>query len=328
MELKNIVYITVNLCNSKFYFGVHRTNPEVFDGYIGAGIYRQSNATLDTAFHKAVRKYGYDNFKRTNETFNNVLIRLSKIDEAQKRIDKLSTDIISLESVLTDKKSRGIFGEVSLSYILSNVFGDNNNIYELQKTLSNGYIVDCMLYAPEPLGNLCIDSKFPLENYRKMVDKNISKEERIIYTRQFKLDVKKHIDAIKMKYIIRGETSSEALMFLPAEAIFAEINAYHSDLITYAYQNNVYITSPTTLFSTLTTINMILREIKRDKYAKIITEELNKLGLEFTRYKERWDKLAKNIDTVSKDVKEINLTSDKIQKRFNNISNANIENND
>lgn len=266
-----------------------------------------------------------DNFKRTNETFNNILMRLSKIDEAQKRIDNLSMDIVSLEQVLTDKKTRGIFGEVSLSYILSNVFGNNKNIYELQKTLRNGYIVDCMLYAPEPLGNLCIDSKFPLENYRRMVDKNTTKEERAYYTKMFKQDVKKHIDAIKNKYIIKGETSSEALMFLPAEAIFAEINAYHSDLITYAYQNNVYITSPTTLLSTLTTINMILMTMRREKYAKVITEELNMLSIEFDRYKERWDKLAKNIDTVSRDVKEINATSDKIQKRFNNINNANIE---
>jgi len=266
-----------------------------------------------------------DNFKRTNETFNNILVRLSKIDEAQKRIDSLGTDIVSLEQVLTDKKTRGIFGEVSLSYILSNVFGDNKNIYELQKTLSNGYIVDCMLYAPEPLGNLCIDSKFPLENYRRMVDKNITKEERNYYTKMFKQDVKKHIDAIKSKYIIKGETSNQALMFLPAEAIFAEINAYHSDLITYAYQNNVYITSPTTLLSTLTTINMILMTLKREKYAKVITNELNMLSIEFDRYKERWDRLAKNIDTVSRDVKEINVTSDKIQKRFSSISNANIE---
>ena len=171
------------------------------------------------------------NFDKTNKTFSNILERLSKIDEAQKKIDSLSSDIVSLQSVLTDKKTRGIFGEVNLSYILSNVFGTKNDkIYELQHKFPNGYIVDAILYAPEPLGTIGIDSKFPLENYQKMTDKTISLELRNMYEKNFKLDVKKHIDAISSKYIIPSITANQAIMFLPAEAIFAEINAYHSDL--------------------------------------------------------------------------------------------------
>ena len=119
-----------------------------------------------------------DNFKKSNETFANILERLATIDNAQKKIDNLSTDIISLQSVLTDKKSRGIFGEVSLNHILYNIFGDNSKLYSIQQKLSNGYIVDCMLYAPLPLGSIAIDSKFPLENYQNMVDKTISSEEK------------------------------------------------------------------------------------------------------------------------------------------------------
>ena len=202
------------------------------------------------------------NFEKTNKTFTNVLERLSKIDEAQKKIDGLSNDIVSLQSILTDKKSRGIFGEVNLKHILVSVFGEKNDkIYSLQYTLPNGTIADSVLFAPAPLGTIAIDSKFPLESYRMMVDKKLPQEIRERYEKQFKSDVKKHIDAINNKYIIEGVTSDQAIMFLPAEAIFAEINAYHQDIIEYAYRKKVWITSPTTLISTLTVIQMIIKNI-------------------------------------------------------------------
>ena len=188
------------------------------------------------------------NFEKTNKTFSNILERLSKIDEAQKKIETLSGDIVSLQSVLTDKKSRGIFGEVNLKHILSNVFGEKNDkIYRLQYTLSNGTIADSILFAPEPLWTIAIDSKFPLENYQNMVDKKNSIEVRERYEKLFKADMKKHIDAISSKYIIPDETSEQAIMFLPAEAIFAEVNAYHQDVIDYSYKKHVWVTSPTTL---------------------------------------------------------------------------------
>lgn len=264
--------------------------------------------------------------EKTNKTFANVLERLSKIDEAQKKIDGLGEDIISLQSILTDKKTRGIFGEVNLQFILENAFGGlNTGIYDLQHKMSNGYIADAILYAPAPLGTIAIDSKFPLENYERMTNKSLSKEERLVAEKQFKLDFKKHIDAIASKYIIPGETSNEAILFLPAEAIFAEVNAYHTDILNYAYSRKVWITSPTTLMSTLTVIEMILKNMERDKYAKIIHEELNKLSVEFARYRERWDKLARNINTVSKSVEELNTTSDKITKRFDSINRVEVE---
>ena len=265
------------------------------------------------------------NFEKTNKTFTNILERLSKIDEAQKKIDSLSGEIVSLQSVLTDKKTRGIFGETNLNYILDSVFGKNDKIYQTQYSLGNGFISDAILFAPEPLGTICIDSKFPLENYRRMTDRELSVTERENATKLFKSDVKKHIDAIKNKYIVPGVTSSEAIMFLPAEAIFAEINAYHADLVKYSYQNKVWICGPTTLMSTLTIISMILKNMERDKYAKVIHNELNKLGIEFDRYKDRWDKLSRSIDTVSKDVKDIHTTTEKITKRFDAINSVNVD---
>ena len=263
------------------------------------------------------------NFEKTNKTFTSVLERLSKIDEAQKKIDGLSTDILSLQSILTDKKTRGIFGEVNLKHILVSVFGENNDkIYKLQYTFETGVIADCVLFAPEPLGMVAIDSKFPLDNYRLMIDKKAGIVERQNAEKNFKSDVKKHIDAIASKYIIKGVTSNQAIMFLPAEAIFAELNAYHPDIIDYAYKKRVWLASPTTLMSTLTTIELVIKNIEKDKYTSVIHEELNKLSVDFKRYKERWDKLSRSIDAVSRDANDIHITTDKISKRFDVINNV------
>jgi len=268
-----------------------------------------------------------EGFEKTNKTFANILERLSKIDEAQKKIDSLSTNIVSLQDILTDKKSRGTFGEIQLNNILISIFGEGNDkIFQIQKKLSNGNITDAVVYIPEPVGTLCIDSKFPLENYQRMIDKNISEFERTQAEREFKINIKKHINDISSKYIISGETSEQAVMFIPAEAIFAEINAYHQDLIDYANSKKVWLASPTTLMSVLSTVQVILKNMEREKYSSIIHSELNKLGEEFKRYKTRWDALAKDIKKVSDDVEHINITSNKIEKKFNSISMVEIDN--
>ena len=279
-----------------------------------------------TQMNEKVNERLDENFAKSNRTFTSILERLSKIDEAQKKIDNLSTDIVSLQSILTDKKTRGIFGEVNLNHILANIFGENNNrIYQLQFLFPNNTIADAVIFAPLPLGTIAIDSKFPLENYRIMVDRTKTKTERETAEKKFKIDVKKHIDAISTKYIIPEVTSSQAIMFLPAEAIFAEINAYHTELVEYANKRRVWLTSPTTLMSTLTVIQVLLKNMERDKYSSIIHEELNKLGIEFTRYKERWNKLSKSIETVNKDIESINITTDKITKRFDSINSVEIK---
>lgn len=263
-----------------------------------------------------------EGFDKTNKTFVNVMERLSKIDQAQKKIEELSTEVVSLNTLLTDKKTRGIFGEVQLYQLLSAVLGNNKKLYEQQKKLSNGYIADAVIHAPEPIGTIAIDSKFPLENYRRMVDRSLGGADRATATKEFKKDIKKHIEDIKNKYIINGETGDQAFMFVPAEAIFAELTAYHEDLIEYASKNKVWLASPTTLISTLSMIQMIVRNTQRDEQAKVIIQELNKLGDEFKRYGERWDKLKKAIDNVSKNADQVHITSSKINKKFKSISEA------
>ena len=266
-----------------------------------------------------------ESLDKTNKTFNNVLERLTKIDEAQKNIDVLSKDIVNLQSVLTDKKTRGTFGEVNLNYILTSIFGERRDIYDIQHKLSNGAIADSIIYGAEPIKNLCIDSKFPLENYERMTNKEFSKEVRLASAKAFEADVKKHINDIADKYIIPNETADQAIMFLPAEAVFAELNAYHEDLLKYAYERKVWICGPTTLMSTLSTVAMILKNIERDKYSKIIHQELNKLGVEFERYRSRWNDLSKSIKKVSDDVDQFDITTNKISKRFASIQDANVK---
>ncbi len=266
-------------------------------------------------------------FKKTNETFTSVIERLAKIDEAQKKIESLSTNVVSLQDILTDKKSRGIFGEVQLNQILNSVFGDKNDkVYKIQHKLSNGTMCDSILFLPEPTGSIVVDSKFPLENFRRMFDLTFTDLERREFAKDFKINLKKHIDDISSKYIIPGETTDQAILFLPAEAIFAEIYAYHSDIIEYAQNKKVWLTSPTTFMAMITTIQVVIQNIERSKYTNVIHQELNKLADEFGRYKKRWDNLASHIETVSKDVKDIHTTTEKITNRFSQISEVKIDN--
>ena len=265
-------------------------------------------------------------FEKTNETFVKITERLIKIDEAQKKIEALSQDVGSLQNILTDKKTRGIFGEVQLNQILTAIFGEHNErLYKLQYQIGNaGVIADAVLFLPEPLGVLPIDSKFPMENYERMLDGSLEESQRDKGKKDFKLNIKKHITDIADKYIIKGLTT-QAIMFLPAEAIFAEIHAYHEDLVEAARNRNVWIASPSTFMALLTTVQSVLRNIETQKQAKVIQEELYKLSQEFGRYKDRWGKLSQHIEQVSKDVKEINVTTDKISNRFIQIERVDLE---
>jgi len=267
-----------------------------------------------------------DGFKTTTETFTSVTERLAEIKEAQRKIESLSTDIVSLQDVLTDKKTRGNFGEVQLKQLLHAVFGDvEGKLYETQKKLSNGLIVDAIIHLPDTNGSVPIDSKFPLENYRRMVDKDITEKEREDAKKSFKSDVKKHIDDISKKYIIENETSFQAILFLPAEAIFSEINAYHGDLIDYSQKQKVILTSPTTLMALLRVLQVLIRDAQKTKYARQIVEELDKLGKDFKLYAERWSSLERSIDKVAKEAQSINVTSKKISTQFDKIKNAQFE---
>jgi DNA recombination protein RmuC len=259
-------------------------------------------------------------FEKTNSAFASMMERLGKIDEAQKKIELLSQDVGSLQDVLTDKKTRGIFGEVQLNQILKSIFGENNTrAYALQQKVGGaGAVVDALLFCPEPLGKIPVDSKFPLENYNRMFGEEFDEAARDVARRAFKGNIKKHVDDIAAKYIIKGETT-QAILFLPAEAVFAEINAYHEDLVDYARARNVWIASPSTFMALLTTVQSVIKNIDTQKQASIIKQHLDKLAEDFGRYTKRWGSLSKHIEEVSNDVRDITTTTDKITKQFNKI---------
>ena len=262
-------------------------------------------------------------FKQTNETFTNVMTRLATIDEAQKKIETLTGSVVSLQELLGDKRSRGAFGEVQLEALVRNVLPPAG--FEMQYTLSSGARVDCMLRLPEPTGLVAVDSKFPLENYHRMLASDRNEVERAQAQKQFRLDVRKHIDDIAKKYIVAGETSDGAVMFVPAEAVFAEIHAYHAEIVVYANARRVWIVSPTTLMAVLNTARAVLKDVETRKQVHIIKDELGKLGADFGRFQSRMDKLAQHIDQAKHDVDEVHVSSRKISERFARIERVELD---
>ena len=264
-----------------------------------------------------VEKRLAEGFEKTTKTFSDILQRLALIDDAQKKITELSTNVVNLQEVLNDKRSRGAFGEVQLNSLIRNVLPEQS--FKLQHTLSNGKIADCVLFLPKPTGNVVVDSKFPLENYRKMMDFETHETERKSAMRQFKIDIKKHINDISDKYLIDNETADGAIMFIPAEAIFAEIHGHQSDLVEYANKKRVWLTSPTTLMAILTTARSVLKDEATRQQIHIIQAHLSDLAQDFNRFKGRFANLAKHIDQAATDVKQIHTSADKISSRFEKI---------
>ena len=264
-----------------------------------------------------------EGFKKTNETFVSVMQRLATIDEAQKKIENLTGSVVSLQELLGDKKSRGAFGEVQLEALVRNVLPPA--AFEFQYTLANGTRADCVLRLPPPTGMVAVDSKFPLENYHRMFDREADAAERALAQKQFKADVRRHVDDIAKKYIIAGETSDGAVMFLPAEAVFAEIHAYNQDVVEYANAKRVWIVSPTTLMAVLNTARAVLKDVETRKQIHVIKEELGKLGMDFRRFDERMKKLADHIRQAHEDAEDVQVSSRKISQRFLQIESAEIE---
>ena len=261
-----------------------------------------------------------EGFKKTNETFINVMTHLTKIDEAQKKIDGLATNVVSLQELLGDKRSRGAFGEVQLEGLVRNLLPET--AFEFQYTFANKTRADCVLKLPEPTGLVAVDSKFPLENYEGMF---LEGSERISPA-VFKAGVKKHVDDIAGKYIIPGVTSDGAVMFIPAEAVFAEIHAHHRDLVDYAHKKRVWIVSPTTLMAVLNTARAVLKDTETRKQVHIIQEELSKLGKDFALFDTRMKKLADHIRQAHEDAEKVQVSSRKISGRFARIERVELEN--
>ncbi len=197
--------------------------------------------------------------------------------------------------------------------------------FNMQQTLSNGTRVDCLLTLPEPTGNIAIDAKFPLESYQRMMDNDASEAERVQARRQFRQDIKKHIHDIAHKYLIAGETADGAVMFLPAESLFAEIHAHFPELVEEAQRQRVWLVSPTTLMAVLTTARAVIKDVATRKQVHIIQEHLRYLSKDFGRFQQRMDKLAGHIRMAHEDVKQVNTSAQKISSRFTKIEKVELD---
>jgi len=269
-----------------------------------------------------------DGFGEVNTLFQKIITNVAAISQAQKSIEKLSSEVVSLQNIFNDKKSRGIFGEMLLENTLRAVFGDNKEFYELQFNIvieGKKVTPDAVIKMPTEPHLLAVDSKFPQENYQRMQEcEDKTQKER--YKKDFEKNIKKHINDIASKYIIPNITVDYAIMYLPAESLYAEIYANFNHVVTYAYEKRVLIAGPTTLLAILNTVKATIRDYKTQEYAKEIQRELKQLSDNFKRYKNRWEILVKDIEKVSKDVEALSTTSEKISQCFDDISNVKIEN--
>lgn len=268
-----------------------------------------------------VNKQLNEGFEKTTITFSNVIKRLTIIDEAQKKITELSTHVVDLQGIFQDKRARGAFGEVQLEQLIKNTLPKQH--YALQYTLSNQKRADCILFLPDPTGHIIIDAKFPLESYQQLYSTN-SEHDKKKYQAQFKQDIKKHILDIASKYIIKNETSEGAIMFIPAEAIFAEIHSHYPELVNLAHQQHVWLASPSTLMAILTTASAVIKDDATKKQVHIMQKHLNLLASDFARFEKRMDNLSRHITQANQDVSDIHTSAKKISQRFNKIEQLDI----
>ena len=271
-----------------------------------------------------------EGFQGTSETMAQVRERLKVIDEAQKNMESLSKDVVSLRSIMEGNQTRGAYGEYQLNMVLHNVFGDTVGCYQEQYTIKkvkdgDDVRADAVVFMPEPNKMICIDSKFPFQDYERLMkeEDEINKEE---HKRLFAGAVKKHITVIKDKYIIEGKTAPEALMFIPNDGVFAYIHQELLDVVDYAREKRVILTSPSTLPAILVTINMVRIEAERAKNVKEISKQLDALGKQFTLFSNEWTQLSRQLDTATKTREKLDSRVSRITNKFDAIStNSDIE---
>ena len=260
--------------------------------------------------------------RRTAQSLGDLQQRLATIDKAQENITKLSSDVLSLQDILSNKQTRGAFGEIQLNDIVLNALPSDS--YTLQATLSNGRRADCLIHLPNPPGPIVIDSKFPLEGYEALrnagTDWDLSEARKALRT-----SVRKHIKDISEKYILEGETADGALMFLPSEAVYAELHANFSDVVQEGFAARVWIVSPTTCMATLNTMRAILKDARMREQTGAIRRELGLLFQDVERLGTRVENLDRHFGQAAKDLSEIKISADKAGRRARRLDNFDFE---
>lgn len=249
---------------------------------------------------------------RTARSLGELHTRLATIDKAQSNIEKLSGDVLSLQDILSNKQTRGAFGEIQLNDIVSKALAPD--AYNFQATLSNGKRADCLIHLPNPPGPIVIDSKFPLEAY-EAIRNATTNEHAALAGRAMRTAVRAHIKSISEKYIIEGETADGALMFLPSEAVYAELHANFPDVVREGFDARVWIVSPTTCMATLNTMRAVLKDARMQEQAGAIRKELGLLFKDVERLGSRVENLDRHFVQAGKDVEEIKISATKAGTR-------------
>ena len=250
--------------------------------------------------------------ERTGQTLKVLHERLAVIDHAQKNITELSQQMVGLQDILSNKQARGAFGEIQLNDLVTAALPAS--AYEFQVSLSNGRRADCLLKLPNPPGPIVIDSKFPLESYETLRNAETDAQ-KVSASREFSAAVLKHVKDIAERYILPGETSESALMFLPSEAVYAELHANFRNVVEEGFRRRVWIVSPTTLMATLNTVRAILRDVHMREQADVIQAEVHKLLVDMARLDDRVGKLKTHFNQAQKDIGDIEISSGKIMRR-------------
>ena len=259
--------------------------------------------------------------EKTGLTLTTLAERLAVIDAAQKNIAELSGQMVGLQNILSNKQARGAFGEVQLRDLVAEVMPQAT--YEFQCTLSNGSRVDCLLRLPNPPGSIAIDSKFPLESFR-LLRAATEEAARIAASRAFSADVLKHVKDISEKYILPGETAESALMFLPSEAVYAELHSNFAEIVERAHRARVWIVSPTTLWATLNTLRAVLKDVQMREQAGLIQKEVRRIVEDVARLDDRVGNLQRHYGQVGKDLQDIRTSTDKIVRGAEKIENVEL----
>jgi len=259
---------------------------------------------------------------QTSTTMNDLRERLGAINAAQANITKLSQQVVSLQDVLSNKQARGAFGEVQLEDQVKSALPPS--AYRFQAKMENGRIADCLLTLPNPPGAMAIDAKFPLESYYAL---RAAKDEdaRNAARKSFGNDVLKHVRDIAERYIVPGQTADSALMFLPSEAVYAELHAELPAVIQKSHKARVYIVSPTTLMATLNTIRAVLKDAQMREQAGLILAEVGKMAEDVNRLDQRVEALDKHFGLAEKDLREIRISAEKVSKRATRIEEMDLD---
>ena len=260
--------------------------------------------------------------RRTAQSLGELQQRLQAIDKAQDNITKLSGDVLSLQDILSNKQTRGAFGEIQLKDIVGKALPADS--YTWQATLSNGKRADCLIHLPNPPGPIVVDSKFPLEAYEALRNAE-TQHELSEAARMMRTAVKAHIKAISEKYILDGETADGALMFLPSEAVYAELHANFPELVREGFAARVWIVSPTTCMATLNTMRAILKDARMQEQAGAIRRELGNLFKDVERLGTRVENLDRHFGQAAKDISEIKISADKAGRRARRLDNFDFE---